>query len=131
LTRTRRLSLSAAVLAGALAISACGSSDDTSRNAEAMIDPTVEIEITQADNGKTLEMGVGQMGVITDAPKGEEVKISPSSGGVVGIGVDAQGRPSIVADAVGSTQITVRCCPEPANPGWVWEDVMTFTVNVS
>jgi hypothetical protein len=96
-----------------------------------MTEPSVDIEITELDNGKTIEMSVGQIGVITVVPQGEEVKLSPDSGGVVAIGVDAQGRPSIVADVPGSTKITVRCCPEPANPGWVWDDLMTFTVNVS
>ena len=130
-TRARRLSIAAAALAGALAISACGSSDDASRAAEGLVDPSVEIEISELDNGKTIEMAVGQVGVIVDAPSGEEVNVKSSSAGVVSIGVDDQSRPSILADTVGTTTITVRCCPEPANPGWVWDDLMTFTVNVS
>jgi len=131
LTRTRRLSLTAAVLTAAFAISGCGSSDDASRAAEGLIDPSVVIEISELDNGKTLEMAVGQVGVIVDAPAGEEVNLKSTEAGVVSIGVDDQSRPSILADKAGSTTITVRCCPEPANPGWVWDDLMTFTVNVS
>lgn len=139
----RRLVLSAAVVAmGALALVGCSSSSTPAEGGESasMVggDPGTwtPLQISQNDNGTTIDMVVGQAAIFTDLPDDPTLKVESSDPAVVeasqaeGTG-EVTAVAGLVAKAPGTATITALYPDQPADQGGASNVVMTFTVNVS
>lgn len=148
--RPAALVLAGSLALGAVALAGCSSSSgststdaassSTNSSASAMpgSDPGTwaPVEITQAANGTTIDLVVGQAAIFTDLPSDPGIVVESSDPAVVeasqaeGSG-DVTAVAGLVAKGVGTATITAKYGDQAEDQGGASNVVMQFTVNVT